>query len=278
MGLTRYLMTPTSRRVALKGLIGASAMAHAVKMQFVSAQDSEAPTPATFKQPQTLIVGGLDSRQQGEPENSDVLMLARVDLAAKLVRVISIPRDLYIDIPGFGADKITRAYDFGSKSQNGKFKAGAELMKATIEQSFGMTHRWRGSDHLPRLRACRRRIRRRRRQQPVRVVADDQYPTLDYGYMSIFFPAGEQTLTGEQALQFCRTRHQDGDPGRVMRQQLVLRGLLDKAASPDYAGDALGHRQGEQEGGPDRPRPVQAACLCPGRARLHQRQCLTSRP
>jgi len=61
MGLTRFLMTPTTRRVALKGLIGASAMAHAVKTQFASAQDSEDPTPATFKQPQTLIVGGLAS-------------------------------------------------------------------------------------------------------------------------------------------------------------------------------------------------------------------------
>jgi polyisoprenyl-teichoic acid--peptidoglycan teichoic acid transferase len=235
MSLTRYLMTPTTRRVALKGLIGASAMAHAIKTQFVSAQDSEDPTPTTFKQPQTLIVGGLDSREEGQPENSDVLMLARVDLAARLVRVISIPRDLYIDIPGFGADKITRAYDFGSKSQNGKFKAGAELMKATVEQSFGLgidgvvLTTFHGFEHVVDAFGG------------VDInnpydVADDQYPTLDYGYMSIFFPAGEQTLTGEQALQFCRTRHQDGDPGRVMRQQLVLRGLLDKANSADYSG------------------------------------------
>jgi LCP family protein required for cell wall assembly len=233
MGLARYLMTPTTRRVALKGLIGASAMAHAIKAPFASAQSDDV-APATFKVPQTLIVGGLDSRQAGEPENSDVLMLARVDLQAKTVRVISIPRDLYIDIPGFGADKITRAYDFGSKSQNGKFKAGAELMKATIEESFGLTldgvilTTFHGFENIVDA------FGGVDVNNPYE-VADSEYPTLDYGYMSIYFPAGEQTLTGEQALQFCRTRHQDGDPGRVMRQQLVLRGLLDKATSADYA-------------------------------------------
>jgi LCP family protein required for cell wall assembly len=233
MGLARYLMTPTTRRVALKGLVGASAMAHAIKAPFVSAQGDDV-TPATFKKPQTLIVGGLDSRVEGEPENSDVLMLARVDLQAKLVRVISIPRDLYIDIPGFGADKITRAYDFGSKSQNGKFKAGAELMKATVEESFGLTldgvvlTTFHGFEHIVDA------FGGVDVNNPYE-VADSEYPTLDYGYMSIYFPAGEQTLSGEQALQFCRTRHQDGDPGRVMRQQLVLRALLDKATGYEYA-------------------------------------------
>jgi polyisoprenyl-teichoic acid--peptidoglycan teichoic acid transferase len=237
MSLVRYLMTPTTRRVALKGLIGASTMAHALKMQFVSAQDDDDIEPASFGRPQTLIVGGLDSREEGQPENSDVFMLARVDLEARTVRAISVPRDLYVDIPGFGADKITRAYDFGSKSQNGKFKAGAELMKATVELSFGIEvdnvvvttfHGFEGIvDAFDGIEV----------DNPYELT-DNEYPTLDYGYTSIYFPAGVQTLDGEQALQFCRTRHQDGDPGRVMRQHLVLRALLDRATDPAY-GDQL---------------------------------------
>ena len=234
MSLIQRLMTPTSRRVALKGLIGASAMAHAVKMQLVSAQDDAEVKPATFRGPQTVIVGGLDSREKGQPENSDVLMLARIDLEAKTVRAISIPRDLYIEIPGFGADKITRAFDFGSKSQNGKFKAGAELLKATIEQSFALEvdgvvmSTFHGFEDL--VDAL----------DGVEVdnpydLTDNEYPTIDYGYTSIFYPAGVQTLDGKQALEFVRTRHQDGDPGRVMRQQLVLRALLEKAIAPEFA-------------------------------------------
>ena len=132
MSLSRIFTNRTSRRVALKGLVGASAVATSLRSHLTFAQDSTPTpdpadaniTPAKLKGPQTLLVGGLDTRKEGEPENSDVLMLVRIDLDAKTLRVLSINRDLYIDIPGFGADKITRAYDFGSKAQNGKFKAG----------------------------------------------------------------------------------------------------------------------------------------------------------
>src|SRR5262245_25818342 len=61
----------------------------------------------------TIAAGGLDSRHPGEPENSDVLKICRVDVPNRTLRVVSLPRDLYVDIPGFQADKITRAYDFG---------------------------------------------------------------------------------------------------------------------------------------------------------------------
>jgi LCP family protein required for cell wall assembly len=229
----RFVMAKSTRRMALKGLIGASALAGSFRRQFALAQDDDVE-PANLKGPQTLIVGGLDSREEGQPENSDVLMLARVDLQAGTVRAISIPRDLYIEIPGFGADKITRAYDFGSKAQNGKFKAGAELMKATIEQSVDLEvdnvvlTTFQGFEQL--VDAFDGIVV----NNPYD-LADNEYPTVDYGYTSIFFPAGEQTLNGEQALQFVRTRHQDGDPGRTMRQHIVLRALLEKATSPDYA-------------------------------------------
>ena len=65
----------------------------------------------------TVIAGGLDSRLPGEPENSDVIMIARIDADAKTMRAISIPRDLYLEIPGFGYDKITRAYDYRVESR-----------------------------------------------------------------------------------------------------------------------------------------------------------------
>lgn len=232
----RFLMAPATRRIALKGLIGASAMTASLRSRFALAQDDEDEEirPARFSRPQTIIVGGLDSRQEGEPENSDVLMLARVDLQAGTVRAISIPRDLYIDIPGFGADKITRAYDFGSKAQNGKFKAGAELMKATIEYSFGVEV---DSVVLTTFHGFEKIVDAFGGIEidlPY-AVSDSEYPTLDYGYTTISFPEGPQTVDGEQALQLCRTRHQDGDPGRVMRQQIVLRALLTKATDPDHA-------------------------------------------
>ncbi len=226
----------TTRRLMLKGLVGASAMVGGLRGGLAFAQD-EPLTPATLRKPITLFIGGLDSRQEGEPENSDVLMLARVDVNAKTVRSVSVPRDLWVTIPGFGQDKITRAYDFGSKTQNGMFKPGAELVKATIAENFGLeldnviVTTFGGFERIVDALGGVEVV------NPYELY-DGEYPTLDYGYMSIYFPAGVQTVNGEQALQLCRTRHQDGDPGRVMRQQIVLRALLTKATSPEYS-DAL---------------------------------------
>lgn len=233
MRFGRFLMAPTTRRVALKSLVGATALAQTLKAPFVGAQDDDVE-PANLRGPQTLIVGGLDFRVEGEPENADVFMLARVDLEAHSVRAISIPRDLYLEIPGFGADKITRTYDFGSKAGSGRFKPGAELMKATVEHNFGLevdgvvlTTFHGFEDIVDAFDGVEIDL-------PY-AVADSEYPTLDYGYMSISFAAGQQLVNGEQALQLTRTRHQDGDPGRVMRQQLILRALLRKATSDEYA-------------------------------------------
>lgn len=64
-------------------------------------------------------------------------------------------------------------------------------------------------------------------------VSDSTYPTDDYGTKEIFYPAGEIRLNGEQALEFCRTRHMDFDEGRVMRQQIVLSACLDELQKPE---------------------------------------------
>jgi LCP family protein required for cell wall assembly len=176
----------------------------------------------------TLITGGLDTRQPDQPQNSDVFMIARVDVPTRTVRAVSIPRDLYLEIPSFGYDKITRAYDFGSKADNGSFKGGAAAMVATVATNFGVevdgvvlttfegfvniVDAFGGVDV----------------DNPYDVY-DAQYPTNDFGTKEIYFPAGANHLNGEQALEFARTRHQDGDDGRVMRQHLVLRALLERA-------------------------------------------------
>lgn len=71
-------------------------------------------------------------------------------------------------------------------------------------------------------------------------VYDAEYPTEDFGTKEIFYPAGPLHLNGEEALEFCRTRHQDTDGGRVMRQQLVLRALLDRLREPHLARGVAG--------------------------------------
>jgi LCP family protein required for cell wall assembly len=179
----------------------------------------------------TVVVGGLDTRTPEEPENTDVLMVARIDFDRPGVRALSIPRDLLVEIPGFGFDKVNRAYDHGSKAAGGDWEAGASLTVETIAANFGLdvdgivlTNFAGFADVVDALGGIDL-------VNPYEVY-DGEYPTPDYGYREIYFPAGEIHLNGEDALAFARTRHQDGDDGRVMRQQLVLLALLAKAQDP----------------------------------------------
>ena len=104
-------------RLRSLGLLLAGALLPAAKPKLAVAQEDV--EPVEFRRPITLLAGGLDTRVPDEPENTDVIMLARVDVPNATVRAVSIPRDLFLEIPGYGFDKITRAYDFGSKSNGG---------------------------------------------------------------------------------------------------------------------------------------------------------------
>jgi len=179
----------------------------------------------------TFIAAGLDTRTKDEPENTDVLMVSRVDLGAGTVRTMSFPRDLLVEIPGVGFDKINRAYDYGSKAADGEWEAGAELVVQTIEHNFGLTVDGIATTNFKGFEAVVDALGGIEVNNPYDLY-DAEYPTEDYGTKEIFYPAGPQTLNGEQALEFARTRHQDGDDGRVMRQQLVLTALLEKAQDP----------------------------------------------
>jgi polyisoprenyl-teichoic acid--peptidoglycan teichoic acid transferase len=224
-----------SRRSLLQGWVGAMLLGgFTAPFRGLRASATESDVQPANLGILTLAVGGLDTRLPGEPENTDVLKIARVDVPNRTVRVISLPRDLYLEIPGFGADKITRAYDFGSKADSGSFKAGAALVRDTLEHNFGisvdgavMTTFGGFEDVVDALGGVDV-------NNPYD-VADSEYPTIDYGYKSIYYPAGQLHLNGEEALEFSRTRHQDGDDGRVMRQELVIRGLLDRAHDPDIS-------------------------------------------
>jgi LCP family protein required for cell wall assembly len=179
----------------------------------------------------TFIAAGLDHRAGFDTHNSDVLMVARVDLGLGSVNAVSIPRDLYIDIPGFGADKITSAFTYGYDDAGGEWAGGAQVLTDTIATSFGLaidgvvTTTFDGFVRMIDALGG--------------VTVDNPYAVDDpkaaeWGEAGLWtWPAGVQTLDGASALRFVRTRNMDGDDGRVMRQQLVLRAILDQLQQPD---------------------------------------------
>jgi LCP family protein required for cell wall assembly len=204
----------STRRTAIKALLGAPiVIASLKKATSVSAENVAAADPRSLGA-MNFVVAGLDYRNEWEPENTDVLMVARVDLLANTVRAFSIPRDLWVSIPGYGEDKITRAYDFGSANAGRDFKAGADAISATIEANFGIPIDAAVMTTFGGFERIVDAFGGVDVNNPYDLY-DGQYPTDDYGIKEIFYPAGEIKLSGEQALEFCRTRHQDGDDGRT---------------------------------------------------------------
>jgi LCP family protein required for cell wall assembly len=223
--------------VQMAGAAGLSLFTAVNRLERVFAQDGVEPADLeTF----TVIGGGLDTRPEGlqlpgDPENADVFIIARLHLPSGRMRAVSVPRDLYVEIPGFGFDKITRAYDHGSKADGGRFKAGAEAMKSAVQANFGVAVDAVAVTTFEGFVDVINTVDGIDVDNPYDLY-DAEYPTPDHGIEEIFFPAGLIHLDGQSALKFVRTRHQDGDGGRIMRQHLVLMAMLAKVTTPDYIG------------------------------------------
>lgn len=232
-------MTQNINRRSFLGMSAALA-ATAGGFRVVAAQDNTTPrgqdfvTPSALEQKDvyTFVVLGMDTRPDEQELNTDVIMVSRVNLVENTVRTMSIPRDLYVEIPGFGGHKVNYAFRSAAANGHEDWMLGTAATTATIEQNFGLSIdgalsvRFEGVEEIVEL------FGGVTIENPYDLY-DGNYPTLDYGVTEIYFPAGEIEINGEEALQLMRTRNQDGDDGRVMRQHLVLSALLEAAQAPE---------------------------------------------
>jgi LCP family protein required for cell wall assembly len=171
--------------------------------------------------PQTLLLIGSDHRA-GDPWNAahtDTMMLVRLDPASLTINVLSIPRDLQVQLPQGGAvgpDKLNDAYSIG----------GPNLLVKTLQQQvFPGLHvnhiidvNFGGFAALVDTVGC------------VYVDVDHRYynNTAVTNYSSIDIQPGYQRLCGSDALAFVRFRHTDTDIVRNARQQDFLRWVKDE--------------------------------------------------
>lgn len=225
---------PIKRRTIVRGLATVPFALLSARYSIRRALAADNVVPADITQ-LTVLAAGLDSRESDQPENADVFIIARVDVPNATVRAVSVPRDLYVSIPGFGYDKITRSYDFGSKAHDSQFKYGAQTMIDTVAENFGITADAVVATTFTGFEEIIDAVGGIDVDNPYDVY-DGEFPTTDYGYKEVYFPQGTIHLTGEDALDYCRTRHQDGDGGRVMRQHLVLLSMLSKVTSDAFRG------------------------------------------
>jgi len=185
----------------------------------------------------TIALLGVDDREgnYAKPTRTDAIKLLNVRFTDKSAALFSIPRDLYMPQPnleevGITQDRINTAYLYGEVY--GVPGGGSEQLKQTIELNFGIrVHRYvmvnfgafvnfvdalGGIDiYVP------------------TAISDPTFPLPDDSGVFLFeVPAGEVHMDGLTALRYARTRHQDDDYHRILRQQEVLMAIRDKVLSP----------------------------------------------
>lgn len=190
-------------------------------------------TPETAESPLALVKGrvnllllGTDRRErEGSASRTDTIMVATLDPETRSAGVLSIPRDLWVTVPGYGQERINAAYELGEISQRGR---GLDLTRKTVEQLLGVPiHHYvlvgfAGFEKLvDELGGVVLDVER--------PIWDDEFPDHHYGTRRIFFQPGLQRLDGESALWYVRTRHADSDFGRARRQQQLLLALRAQA-------------------------------------------------
>lgn len=176
--------------------------------------------PRTF----TFVALGVDQRDDEIPR-TDTIMIGKVDLTAPRVSLISVPRDLIVDIPGYGHDRINSAYVYGElyKEPGG----GIGLLRRTIEQNFGLSVDHFGLVDFQCFRTTVDAVGGVSVNVP-KAIVDTEYPTDDYGFKTVKFDVGSQLMDGERALEYARTRHADNDFQRMQRQQLIMAAVRDQ--------------------------------------------------
>ncbi|MCO5215292.1 MAG: LCP family protein [Thermomicrobiales bacterium] len=175
-----------------------------------------------------ILVLGIDTRETGGDQNADVIMIARLDFTTNEVRIVSLPRDLQVEVPDHGLHKINGAYNIGVTEDPDNEVAGVLMMRDTIEYNFGIPIDEFVLVDFDGFQQVIDAVGGITIDVPEKIV-DDAYPTEDFGTRELIIEAGEQEMNGETALAYARTRHQDSDDKRRERQMLVLRALLDKA-------------------------------------------------
>lgn len=175
-----------------------------------------------------LLIGiGGDSHKAGQL--ADTIILASLDPFAKDVALLSIPRDLWVDIPGYGSSKINAAHAFGE--QYNYPGGGPALLSKTIEQILDVpVHYFARVDFTGFKQAV----------DTVggvevnvdQTINDHAFPDQQLrGYEPFYIEAGRQYLDGETALKYARSRYTTSDFDRGKRQRQLLEALKDKALS-----------------------------------------------
>ena len=182
-------------------------------------------TEAEPGKPQTLLLVGSDHRygDRGKDARADTLMLVRVDPDQQATTVLSIPRDLAVEIPGHGLAKINDAYTLGGLDLTTRT---VKKLLSTDDESFRVNHAVATTfggfiGAVDDLKCVYIDVDRRYYHTNAGLPVSQHWSEID-------IRAGYQQLCGSDALAYVRFRHLDNDIVRAARQQGFLRATKDQ--------------------------------------------------
>jgi polyisoprenyl-teichoic acid--peptidoglycan teichoic acid transferase len=185
-------------------------------------EESSARPPKEAQETGTLnyVLLGSDSRDPGNEDNgrSDTIMVVHLNAKRTKAYIISFPRDMYVNIPGYGRNKINAAFAFG----------GPQLAVRTLESLTGVR-----MDHVV-LIDFQGFIRLTEDLQGVTVTNKTAFTAHGFHY-----PKGKITIAGDEALWFVRERKllPGGDLDRAENQRNVIKAIVEKGLSAKVISD-----------------------------------------
>ncbi|MGY1743497.1 MULTISPECIES: LCP family protein [unclassified Blastococcus] len=178
--------------------------------------------------------------------NTDTMILVHLPADGSGASFVSFPRDSYVQIPGYGWDKLNAAYAYGygavddTLPESERQAGGAQLLVQTISDLTGLQ-----IDHYAEVDLLGF-------FELTSIVGGVQVNLCeavdDREYSGAYFPAGPQTISGADALAFVRQRHNLGEDGRgdydrIIRQQVFMAGVLRNMVSSNVLFDLGRQRQ-----------------------------------
>lgn len=168
---------------------------------------------------------GLDYRdwQAGDTPRSDTMILFTIDPVTNTAGMLSIPRDLWVNIPSFGYYKINEAYFLGESSHLPG--GGPALAVETVEQFLGVPIQYYAQVDFSAFIDLIDEI------GGILITPTVNVEVEEFGseYTQTLVAGQQYTLNGSLALSYARNRYTgDGDFGRAARQQQVITAILDR--------------------------------------------------
>jgi LCP family protein required for cell wall assembly len=185
-------------------------------------------------EPENILILGSDKRAgeefEEDPGRSDTTILLRLDPETDTISVMSIPRDLKVEIPGYGTGKFNEAYSYGGPKMT--LQVVKELTGLRINHVVNV-------DFLGFVRAVDAigcvytDVDRRYYHSNVGLPPSEQYSEINV-------QPGYQKLCGVKALQYVRFRHTDTDIVRSARQQAFISDARQRVSVQDLVFDQSG--------------------------------------